>query len=438
MRMGPRGKTVLMMAALVLCHGNPAVAGDQSLAGLRGQLVDADTGAPVPHALVAVQWITERMQGSTRYLRCLHGDLAETTADGSFVIPAWTISPPLKDESIKNPQWTAYFPGYLTTTETIESTDARKYPIRRFPDGGRKNPEYYLRYLLASTQNLRFSGPQLNGCVRIDMTFGKLAPNTSARFQSALLAAGEPLPTSPYEHYLLTSLKATLGAISSGYYREAPPPNIDVRKIAPSDRVDHVSWDNGRAKVAHFVATGPGALPEPTRFAIFCSQGMDKDCDINARRADGNTLLMDSVVGDADYVQQLLKMGANPGIENQWTQQNALSVLLKRMYEFSQSGSPQYPSPGYVPPSWDSARKVLDLLVADPRTRITPSIRKELNDGGNWGLAKPQWKPYGWNIPVKGPVRDFFQYAYERIKSLPDSDESPGPSEEIRDKTPWK
>jgi hypothetical protein len=71
---------------LLGCDTDPGYSSGQEL---RGVIVNADTGAPIPDAIVVANWITSSGTAGGSELVCFHIGTATTNAAGEYYMPAW-------------------------------------------------------------------------------------------------------------------------------------------------------------------------------------------------------------------------------------------------------------------------------------------------------------------------------------------------------------
>jgi hypothetical protein len=79
---------------------------------LRGVVVNADTGEPIPDAIVVAKWITSTGTAGGSELVCFHAGTATTNAAGEYYIPAWRQKSPFSAKYERDITVYAYKPGY--------------------------------------------------------------------------------------------------------------------------------------------------------------------------------------------------------------------------------------------------------------------------------------------------------------------------------------
>jgi len=285
--------------------------------------------------------------------------------------------------------FSAYAPGYCTI-QTQNYAGSVEGPVGFFSvPRSDPNAEYRLRYLIGLAHQFMRGGCDGDN-------HGEHADDERNRFKAAMIGEAQLLAKSEYERFLFEELKAVLTSSES----HANKPKIDIYVIWPPYNIGKISWQDDRVLVqgaqSKLLGTAGG------RVTIFCSNGVNEQCDINTRRANGNTLLMEYIQSD-HVVEGLLNAGADPSIENSATGENALSLLIRGAHfpEIPYGSDWQLPS---------SMLHTLRLLSADSRTRVTPKTRAELKSAE------------GWKIDKRG-VREFLEEAQARVQSLPDSED---------------
>lgn len=285
--------------------------------------------------------------------------------------------------------FSAYAPGYCTI-QTQSYAGSVEGPAGFFQvPKSESNAEYRLRYLIGLAHQFMRGGCDGDN-------HGENANDEQNLFKAAIIGEAQSLEKSEYERYLVEELKAVLTSSES----HANKPKIDAAVIWPPYDIGTISWEDGRVHVQglqrRFLGT-PGG-----RVTIFCSSGVNEQCDVNTRRANGNTLLMENI--QSDYmVEGLLKAGADPSIENRSTGENALSLLIQYAHL---PANPNFSGGSPLP----SMLHTLRLLSADPRTRVTPKARAELKSDEGWKTDDQS-------------VREFLEEARAIVQSLPDSEE---------------
>ena len=97
---------VLMVPA---CDTDPGYSSGKEL---RGVIVNADTGQPIPDAIVVAKWITSSGTAGGSELVCFHVGTATTNAAGEYYMPAWRQKSPFSAKYERDVTVYAYKPGY--------------------------------------------------------------------------------------------------------------------------------------------------------------------------------------------------------------------------------------------------------------------------------------------------------------------------------------
>ena len=79
---------------------------------LRGVIVNADSGEPIPDAIVVAKWITSSGTAGGSNLVCFHVGTATTDAAGEYYMPAWRQKSPFSAKYERDITVYAYKPGY--------------------------------------------------------------------------------------------------------------------------------------------------------------------------------------------------------------------------------------------------------------------------------------------------------------------------------------
>ena len=79
---------------------------------LRGVIVNADTGEPIPDAIVVADWITSSGTAGGSEQVCFHVGTATTNAAGEYYMPAWRQKTPYSAKYERSSVIFAYKPGY--------------------------------------------------------------------------------------------------------------------------------------------------------------------------------------------------------------------------------------------------------------------------------------------------------------------------------------
>lgn len=97
---------VLMVPA---CDTDPGYSSGKELHGV---IVNADTGEPIPDAIVVADWITSSGTAGGSELVCFHVGTATTNAAGEYYMPAWRHKSPFSAKYERSIVILAYKPGY--------------------------------------------------------------------------------------------------------------------------------------------------------------------------------------------------------------------------------------------------------------------------------------------------------------------------------------
>jgi hypothetical protein len=160
---------------------------------LRGMIVDAESGEPIPDAIVVVNWITSvgTMGGSE--LVCFHAGGAITNEAGEYYIPSWRQKSPFSARFDQDVLIFAHKPGYrwphrdraftrYTTSKLISSQEPENKRLQ------------YLREVNRQTY-----------CNRADESIKALLPLRKSLLQEALAIA--PEQNDPIVEYLQKSVE---------------------------------------------------------------------------------------------------------------------------------------------------------------------------------------------------------------------------------------
>jgi len=79
---------------------------------LRGVIVNADTGEPIPDAIVVAKWITSTGTAGGSELVCFHVGTATTNSAGEYYMPAWRQKSPFSAKYERDITVYAFKPGY--------------------------------------------------------------------------------------------------------------------------------------------------------------------------------------------------------------------------------------------------------------------------------------------------------------------------------------
>ena len=94
---------------LPACDTDPGYSSGKEL---RGVIVNADTGKPIPDAIVVAKWITSTGTAGGSELVCFHVGTATTNAAGEYYMPAWRQRSPFSAKYERDIMVYAYKPGY--------------------------------------------------------------------------------------------------------------------------------------------------------------------------------------------------------------------------------------------------------------------------------------------------------------------------------------
>jgi len=94
---------------LPACDTDPGYSSGKEL---RGVIVNADTGKPIPDAIVVADWITSSGTAGGGGLVCFHVGTATTNAAGEYYMPAWRQKSPFSAKYERSIVIFAYKPGY--------------------------------------------------------------------------------------------------------------------------------------------------------------------------------------------------------------------------------------------------------------------------------------------------------------------------------------
>ena len=94
---------------LPACDTDPGYSSGKEL---RGVIVNADTGQPIPDAIVVAKWITSSGTAGGSELVCFHVGTATTNAAGEYYMPAWRQKSPFSAKYERDVTVYAYKPGY--------------------------------------------------------------------------------------------------------------------------------------------------------------------------------------------------------------------------------------------------------------------------------------------------------------------------------------
>ena len=94
---------------LPACDTDPGYSSGKEL---RGVIVNADTGEPIPDAIVVADWITSSGTAGGSNLLCFHAGTATTDAAGEYYMPAWRQKSPFSAKYERSIVIFAYKPGY--------------------------------------------------------------------------------------------------------------------------------------------------------------------------------------------------------------------------------------------------------------------------------------------------------------------------------------
>jgi hypothetical protein len=94
---------------LPACDTDPGYSSGKEL---RGVIVNADTGEPIPDAIVVAKWITSTGTAGGSELVCFHVGTATTNSAGEYYMPAWRQKSPFSAKYERDITVYAYKPGY--------------------------------------------------------------------------------------------------------------------------------------------------------------------------------------------------------------------------------------------------------------------------------------------------------------------------------------
>jgi len=94
---------------LPACDTDPGYSSGKEL---RGVIVNADTGKPIPDAIVVADWITSSGTAGGGGLVCFHVGTATTNAAGEYYMPAWRQKSPYSAKYERSSVIFAYKAGY--------------------------------------------------------------------------------------------------------------------------------------------------------------------------------------------------------------------------------------------------------------------------------------------------------------------------------------
>ncbi|WP_146165893.1 hypothetical protein [Stenotrophobium rhamnosiphilum] len=364
---------------------------------ISGNVVDANTGVPIANAAVVVQWHARFSSLVDSSTGCLGALSTKTDQHGKFTLPAWVVLNLFISDITAT--WQAYKSGYLTSTEPLKDS-GQIFRMTPLPAAVRAIPnrEYYLRYLERSARSIR-------DCYKYPMNRGDTVDDVYVPFRQLMGGDAKAIAKSPYEDYLAESIKT----IFEPGFKSALPPHIDIQKLSPSSDPHARTWYGESAGLE--VRGNSSGIAERPQLMLLCAKAVSSEslrgeaCDVNMRRANGDTLLMDKVDND-EIVDYLLSHGADPGIRNAWTGNNAMSLLLKKMHIYYMSDDNDPKREADRSKVWAAATHSLELLCADKRTQIPAEIRAELGDPLHWFITE-------------GAPKNFFLRARELTQSLP-------------------
>lgn len=117
-------RAVLLVTVLLLAGGVPADA-IEKWGPFRGQLVDIETGKPIPDAAIIVVWyelVPTPVQTNQRFYDAIEG---ATDVNGRFEIPR--RRPAFFSFLIREPQVIYFAPGYVPEREVITPPDGQRF-----------------------------------------------------------------------------------------------------------------------------------------------------------------------------------------------------------------------------------------------------------------------------------------------------------------------
>ena len=94
---------------LPACDTDPGYSSGKEV---RGVIVNADTGEPIPDAIVVADWITSSGTAGGSNLVCFHVGTATTNAAGEYYMPAWRKKGPFSAKYERSIVIFAYGRGY--------------------------------------------------------------------------------------------------------------------------------------------------------------------------------------------------------------------------------------------------------------------------------------------------------------------------------------
>jgi len=94
---------------LPACDTDPGYSSGKELSGV---IVNADTGEPIPDAIVVAKWITSAGTAGGSELVCFHVGTATTNAAGEYYMPAWRQKSSFSAKYERDITVYAYKPGY--------------------------------------------------------------------------------------------------------------------------------------------------------------------------------------------------------------------------------------------------------------------------------------------------------------------------------------
>ena len=94
---------------LAACDTDPGYSSGKEL---RGVIVNADTGKPIPDAIVVAKWITSTGTAGGSELVCFHVGTATTDAAGEYYMPLWREKNPFSAKYERDIFVYAYKTGY--------------------------------------------------------------------------------------------------------------------------------------------------------------------------------------------------------------------------------------------------------------------------------------------------------------------------------------
>lgn len=100
------------LCCLFTLSGCDEIQGYSSYKALRGVIVNADTGEPIPDAIVVAEWITSTGTAGGSELVCFNTESTVTNASGEYYIPSWSKKSPFRAKSDDDIMIYAHKPGY--------------------------------------------------------------------------------------------------------------------------------------------------------------------------------------------------------------------------------------------------------------------------------------------------------------------------------------